>query len=85
MLQAFGVRYDSPTRREDNSKLLAAFSFVTFKKIDDDDHQALNRLVERIETITPVAALREGVPDAKSRIILSAVSYLGEKYTALGF
>lgn len=74
MVTAFTSRYDSPTSREENSKLLPTISFHAIRKDDDDDHAVPKSLVEGIEKITPVAASRDGGSESKSRIIVQTVA-----------
>lgn len=58
MGHAFTNHYDSPTLREENSKLLSTLSVQEVSKEGDDEYAALKLLMQRIELIAPVAARR---------------------------
>lgn len=59
LIAAFNERIDSPTMREENSKIIASLTLSGTRSNDDDHYMALTGLVESIEPITPIATSRD--------------------------
>lgn len=53
LFNALNMRYDSPTRREENSKPLSSFTLHSTKKDGYDHHGAIKSLVSRNEQVSP--------------------------------
>lgn len=78
IMATFNARYDSPTRREHNTKISSSLFLASTRGNERDDHSALKALIEQIALLAPIAARRDCESEAKSRILLKAVS--GDKW-----
>lgn len=73
IILAFNPNYDSPTRREENIKILSTLSLTSTRGTERDHHAALKELIERIELLATMSAIWYRDSEAKSRILLYAI------------
>lgn len=74
LVQSFHGRYDSQSPGEDKSKIIAGLTLSGTRPKDCNDHTAIKTLIEKIEMLPPIAAIRDRDTYAKSRTLLQAVS-----------
>lgn len=74
MLQSFNDRYFSEDKQADISGRLAAINIkYCHSEVAEDDHAALDSLVERIIRLTPMARSKDLDEEAKIRSLIEAV------------
>lgn len=59
LIHAFDTRFASPTRCEENSKILASLSLDNSMGEEKDEHSALKRIIERVAILAHFGSTRQ--------------------------
>lgn len=73
LIKGFTSTYDSPTRHEENRKILASLMLDNTRPKESDDLSALKGPVEKIEILEPIAAAGDRDIESNLGILLNAV------------